>query len=221
MASDDEYVAETSLRLPNPHGVSEVLWLLGMNWAPNAFDKGDVGDDFAGPGLYMWVVGPQVQADPMRSGGLYVGVGNRMKGGVGERLRNEWSWVDKEAWHAHGRAMAHTNAVVLAGPVSWRDDVDLSWLDVSTPALAEWAYPPRRWGRPWGEVLRAWLASHPAPEATAEAIAIRAGIYLGDVGFPVNSKMASAWNVDYGGPERGREDGAAWAAVKVLRAESS
>lgn len=219
--SEDGLVASTALKLPTPNGVYQVLGLVGLSWTPQIIHgTADLAKLTSDPGLYIWVAGEGAKQDAMRAGGLYVGIGVGKEGLLG-RVKTEMGLTDLDAWHGHGLAMARTRAAVVAGPVTWQPEPRLDWLDRTRPELRSWATGPAAWSEPWDEVLRRWLRSRTSEAAkAAEAIAIRAGIYLGDVGFPVNSSRAGAWEVTYGKPDKGREDAAAWAAVKHLRPET-
>lgn len=219
------FTAATTLNLPTPFAIRQVLGLLGLSWEAQVLDgEQDLHKLPAGPGMYVWVVGAKVARDPMRAGGLYVGIGRSRDGGLSGRLRRELAEVDPEAWTGFGLAMDRNQAAITAGPVTWSPLPKLGWLNREAPELAAWAAGPRGWPGDWDKALRGWLTGdeRPEPTQTAEAIAIRAGIYLGGVGFAVNSLHAGAWEVDYSRPDKGREDAAAWVAVKhLLRDEPS
>ena len=154
----------------------------------------------------------------MTAGGLYAGIGHGSNG-LRRRVLGEYDDASRTAYHGHGIAVQRTKATVVAGEVEWVSDPGpvLGWLDRHADGLKEWNWKPDRWDDEWDVVIRRRLSDRlDAIVPTAEAIAIRAAVYLGDVGFPVNSKMAGAWGFSYGSNDKGWEDGAAWAAVTHL-----
>jgi hypothetical protein len=147
------------------------------------------------------------------------------EGGLRGRLQTEHDLVtnrdgsSKLTFQGHGIAVQRTGATVVAGPVSWSADPDLSWIrkDDDLTGLGAWSWNPRDWEAPWDKTIERRLSSPEVDRVvTAEKVAIRAAVYLGDVGFAVNSKLAGAWGAQYGPNDKGWGDGAAWAAVRKL-----
>jgi hypothetical protein len=213
------------LRLATPAAIRSVLSILGIGWEPAVVgDRSQILSVTNEPGLYVWVV-PQIGVPPMDAGGIYCGMGAGEEGGLRGRLLTEHDLVTKRdgtskpAFHGHGIAVKRTGAIVIAGAVGWAADPDLSWIrkDDDPAGLGAWSWNPRYWVAQWDETIRRKLSSREDDAVViAEKIAIRAAVYLGDVGFAVNSKLAGAWGATYGPNDKGWEDGAAWTAVTKL-----
>lgn len=167
--------APTTLRLMTPAAMSACLAVLGFVWEPHALDESELTTEH---GLYSWADGgPDSHQDPRQRGILYIGVGESAKG-VLDRLKNEQKWATDDAEHAHGLAVFRRRAVPLVSTVR-HEPTDVSWLDDIS-------------GQP--AAIRAWLQD-PSTSAVskAERMAIRLGIFIGDVGAPVQSTHAGAW----------------------------
>lgn len=167
--------AATTLRLMTPATMTACLATLGFVWEPHPLNESEMTTEH---GMYTWVDGPVGNhKDPRNRGVLYIGVGESAKG-VLDRLKSEQKWSTNDAEHGHGLAVFRRQAVPIVSTVRY-EPTDLSWLeDIS--------------GQP--AAIRAWL-DNPAstPTAKAERLAIRLAIFIGDVGAPVQSTHAGAW----------------------------
>ena len=206
----------TTLSLATPVAIRDVLSLLGISWIPVAVrDRPEASHLPTDPGLYIWVV-PRADQEPLTAGGIYAGIGDGAQGLRG-RLLTEFDHAEGVAFHGHGIAVRRTGAVAVAGALAWLPNADLTWIDRGNDELHAWSWRPLRWQEDWDVTIRRRLSDrHDSVVRVAENVAIRAAVYLGDVGFPVNSRMAGAWGSSYGSNDKGWEDGAAWAAVTHL-----
>jgi hypothetical protein len=221
----ESLTCETTLRLATPAAIQNVLSILGIGWEPSVVgNRNQIMALTNEPGLYIWVVS-QNGVPPLDAGGIYCGIGAGEEGGLRGRLLTEHDLVakrdgtSKPAFHGHGIAAQRTDAIVVAGVVGWAAVPDLSWIrkDDNRTGLGAWWWNPHDWVAQWDDTIRRRLSSRQDEAvAIAEKIAIRAAVYLGDVGFAVNSKLAGAWGATYGPNDKGWEDGAAWAAVTKL-----
>jgi hypothetical protein len=184
--------ALAALQLTTPAALSEGLRLLGLMWEPAPWDA-STGD--TAPGMYAWVI-PTHPDDLVHCPAVYLGIGERDVGWRA-RVRDEESWRSGD--HAHGIAIRRTNAKAVGGPIH-RTEPEMGWLpgivtDEGVKTLVAYLHD---------EVAA-------APLRTAEAIAIRMAIHLGDTGSPVNSTQGGAWNNNSG------QDWAGYAAARRLR----
>lgn len=212
----ERFTSPTTLRLATPRAIQQVLAIVGISWlAEPASGRDEISRLPVSKGLYAWVVS-QDGMDPMDCGGIYAGIGDG-EGGLRGRLLREHQDATATAYHGHGIAVRRTGAMVVAGTVEWVSEPELDWLDRKAEGLRAWSWQPRDWNEAWDVTIERRLTERLDPIVpVSEAIAIRASVYLGDVGFPVNSKMAGAWGAAYGTKDKGWEDGAAWAAVTHL-----
>lgn len=161
-------------------------------------------------GLYAWVDGRgaycqcgcghiSLSGDLLNRGILYNGVGESTSGVIG-RVSRETGFIGETSDHGHGMAMFRRLGVPVVGDVT-QVPTDVSWIDTQI--------------RPDGaEIARTWLAhvtTHRQTLVKAEHLAIRICIHAGDVGAPVNSTHAGAWENNHAA------DWAAFAVAAQLR----
>jgi hypothetical protein len=182
--------ATAALDLVTTRTLVEAMALIGIEWSPVPFDRLMPTSE---EGLYSWVIGRgHEHVDPLDRPVAYIGVGTDDEGLRG-RLRNERSWIDEFAAHAHGRAMfrSRLNGTSLGGPVREKVGADISCIEETIRASGF-----KNSGRGI-QKLQAWLSGR-APDVVhkAEQLCIRAAVHIGDSPPPLNSQHATAWASD-------------------------
>lgn len=190
-------VATVPLRLITPRLLSSALAIAGIQWKVAARKDSVLAK--TEPGLYAWVDGRSDQADPLKAGILYIGIGESSKG-VLDRIDYEDNVRTGD--HAHGLAISRRNAIAVVGSV----ESDLvapdfvrnyvhSYDDLNERAI--------------GHFDQWWESAQVDLQRAVERVAIRLSVHLGDTVSPVNSQFAGAWNQD--------ASDADWVAFSIAR----
>jgi len=200
-----DFTAPVTLRLATPRAIQKCLRALGFAWDPVPVTESTL---TAEPILYAWVAGLNLGLpDPLNGGVLYWGIGKGTKGGL-KRLEYEMDGLFTQEWReAHGQGMQRTQSAPVVGVVNLIEGADLSWMD-------HYLDPYDSDGDAGGVAARAKEAILNSPSlSTAERLAIRASIHIGDTGAPIQSMHAGAWSPTTASTPY---DDAAYAAVKHI-----
>jgi hypothetical protein len=203
--SRDWHTAPVSVRLATPAAVRACLRHLGFEWKPVPAAASTLTVE---PILYAWVAGGDAKGmDPLYGGVLYWGIGQGVKGGT-ERLKYEGANLFTQEWtHGHGMGNQRLGAAPVIGTVTRIEGADLGWMHEHLAFRDPEGAP----GSTMEAAKQAILAGHTLP--TAERLAIRAAMHLGDTGAPIQSMHAGAWAPT---PNAAPFDNAAYAAARHI-----
>lgn len=208
-------IATTQLRLLTPSGLRECLRVVGIQWDPLEHAATTSSKDW----LYTWVSGRDENPGPLDQRGiLYIGIDESEDG---RRVASETQWA-RDPHVGHSTMVWRQHARALGGPVTLIAPDREALRAAAARGVAE-GFTVDEAMNDVHRCLRRLQEDHSQGRLlrAAECLAIRASVFAGDTGTPVNSAHKGAFDTKSGSRIADYNELAGWLEFHITHAESA